>query len=137
MDDAAPRSARPRDGSPTFLEISSDDPVSTRRFCENVFGWNFQPSRDPAPESGFEFETPEGGQGRLHPPPQPAEPERISRIRVVDLGSTLERATRAGGSLLLPRVDAPGMGSFFVVRVPGGPILTCWEAEAPNRARRR
>ncbi len=137
MDPTESPPSRPRNGTPTFLELSSDDPVSTRQFCESVFGWSFGTPAVPTPGGELEFQTPEGGQGRLHSAPKSEAPDQVGRVRVVDLGSTLERATRAGGSLLLPRVEAPGMGSFFVVRVPGGPILTCWEAEAPSRVRHR
>jgi uncharacterized protein len=123
-------------GTPTSLELSSDDPVSTQRFLEGVFGWTFP--APPAPNGdGVEFRTSDGGEGRLHPSARPVSPDRVSRVRVDDLGSVLDRAQRAGGSLLLPRVDAPGMGSFFVIRIPGGPILTCWEAGASSAGRRR
>ena len=134
MDESRPGSLSSRGRAPAVLQLSSEDPSSTRQFLETVFGWNFGAASS---DDGIEFEMPDGGQGRLHPPSEPEDPDQIGRIRVVDLSSTLERAQRAGGSLLLPRVDAPGMGSFFMVRIPGGPILTCWEAEAPSRRRPR
>ncbi len=134
MEEMLPFERIPRAGSPSVLELSSHDPVSTQHFLEAVFGWNF-PAPDPAGHDGVAFEMPDGGKGRVHPLSNEAPPAGIEKVRVFDLGATLERAQRAGGSLVMPRVEAPGMGSFFVVRIPGGPILTCWEAEAPPRPR--
>jgi uncharacterized protein len=115
---------------PAFLEMSSDDLVSTRRFLESVFGWRFAPS-SPAPSEEFEFEMPDGGQGKLRSVPSMDRPDRIDRIRVYDIQAALERGQRAGGTLVLPRVEAPGLGSFFAMRIPGGPIITCWQSAPP------
>ncbi len=123
----------PRKGTPTLLELSSDDPVSTRKFLETVFGWNFA-TQPAGTEDGVTFQTMEGNEGRLHRVPTRQPPERISRVRVADLGSTLERARGAGGTIILPRVDAPGLGAFFTVQIPGGPILTCWQSSPPPRS---
>lgn len=125
----------PRSGTPTFLELSSADPFSTRKFLETVFGWNFA-SRAAGTDDGLAFHTLEGLEGRVHRVPREVPPERIGRIRVEDLESTLERAQGAGGTLIVPRVDAPGLGSFFTVRIPGGPILTCWQSASPARPRK-
>jgi len=39
--------------------------------------------------------------------------------------------------MVLPRIEAAGLGSFFVVRIPGGPMLTCWQSAPPQRIRER
>lgn len=135
MSEEDPPSDPARSGTPTFLELSSADPVSTRKFLETVFGWSFA-SRASGTEDGLAFQTLDGLEGRVHRVPTEVPPERISRVRVEDLGSTLERAQGAGGTLILPRVDAPGLGSFFTVRIPGGPILTCWQSAPPARPRK-
>ena len=49
---------------------------------------------------------------------------------VQDLDAATTKIKRAGGEIVLPRVDVPGMGSFFWFRVPGGPIMACWQ-DAP------
>ena len=54
-----------------------------------------------------------------------------------DLEVALHRIERAGGTVVLPRVDAPGMRSLFWFKIPGGPILACWQHEPTGSERRR
>ena len=122
--------------APVFLDLSSEDPVSTRSFLENVFGCRFA-GGPTSNGDGMAFETPEGHQGHVHPADPAQATEQIGRVRVADLESTLVQAQQAGGTLLMPRVDAPGMGSFFVVKIPGGPLLTCWQSAPRERVPRR
>ena len=122
--------------SPALIELSSNDPVTTRRFLESVFGWSFAPPPDSADDE-LAFHTPEGGEGLLHAARSYEPSTRINRVRVSDLGTTLERVQRAGATLLMPRVDAPGLGSFFTVEIPGGTLLTCWQTAPPVRRRNR
>jgi predicted enzyme related to lactoylglutathione lyase len=121
--------------SPTFLELSSHDPLSTRRFLETVFGWSFARSA-PSPDGDLVFETGDGGKGRVVPT-SGSETPSLGHLYVQDLGSTLERAQRAGGRLIFPRVEMPGKASFFTVELPGGPVLTCWQPAKPARERPR
>jgi predicted enzyme related to lactoylglutathione lyase len=125
-----------RVGVPSLIELSSNDPVTTRRFLESVFGWSFVPPPDSA-DNELPFRTPEGSEGFLHAARSYEPSTRIHRVRVSDLGSTLERVQRAGATLLMPRVDAPGLGSFFTVEIPGGTLLTCWQSAPPSRSRNR
>jgi predicted enzyme related to lactoylglutathione lyase len=118
--------------APTSLELSSHDPKSTQQFLEVVFGWNFAPPRD-ANGDGLSFRTSDGVPGHIWDSPAAEPPDHIDRVRVADVGIALLRAQQAGARLLLPRVDAPGMGSFFAVEIPGGPILTIWQTEPRDR----
>jgi predicted enzyme related to lactoylglutathione lyase len=61
-------------------------------------------------------------------------PGSMNYVRVDDLDAASQKIVRAGGEIVLPRVDIPGMGSFFWFRVPGGPILAAWQdaAELPK-----
>ena len=54
----------------------------------------------------------------------------MNYVRVDDLDGASRKIVRAGGEIVLPRVDIPGMGSFFWFRIPGGPILAAWQ-DAP------
>jgi predicted enzyme related to lactoylglutathione lyase len=57
----------------------------------------------------------------------------LSYVRVVDLDAALRKVQKAGGRVVLPRVDVPGMGSFFWFQIPGGPLLACWQ-DTPERS---
>ncbi|HXY47076.1 MAG TPA: hypothetical protein VEK13_04175 [Thermoplasmata archaeon] len=129
-------SRKPHGAAPALIELSSNDPVTTRRFLESVFGWSFVPPPESADDE-LPFRTPEGSEGLLHAARSYEPSTRIHRVRVSDLGTTLERVQRAGATLLMPRVDAPGLGSFFTVEIPGGTLLTCWQTAPPARSRYR
>jgi uncharacterized protein len=112
-----------------FTELASDDPVSTQQFLERVFRWRFRTVQMPAGEYRS-FEIPGGGQGGIRATQPTESPSSLSYIRVPDLEIALSRIQAAGGAVVLPRVDVPHMGSFFWFKIPGGPILACWQ-DAP------
>lgn len=113
-----------------FTEMASDDPAATRKFLQRVFHWKFRSVRMPQGEY-LSFEIPGGGRGGIRPTQPTESPSSLSYIRVPDLDAALARITGAQGTVVLPRVDVPGMGSFFWFKIPGGPILACWQ-DAPT-----
>jgi len=114
-----------------FTEMASEDPAATRKFLERVFRWNFRSVQMPQGEY-LSFELPGGGRGGIRPTQPTESPSSLSYIRVNHLDLARERVVRAGGTIVLPRVDVPGMGSFFWFKVPGGPILACWQDAEPG-----
>ncbi|HEV2316147.1 MAG TPA: VOC family protein [Thermoplasmata archaeon] len=131
--------ASPAEGGVAFTELASDDPHATRRFLEKVFGWKFRSVTMPAGEY-LSYETPDG-RGGIRPLRAPETPSSLSYVRVRDLAEAQRRVETAGATVVLPRVDVPGMGSFFWFRVPGGPMLACWqdstELEGPGGGTQR
>lgn len=113
-------------GSMEFVEFSSRQPADTMRFLESVFGWQFQSRTMPQGEY-LAFQAPGGGHGGVRPTRASETPGSLSYVRVDDLARAVTRVTQAGGSIVLPPVDLPGMGSFFWFQAPGGPILACWQ----------
>ncbi|HEV2449383.1 MAG TPA: VOC family protein [Thermoplasmata archaeon] len=117
--------ASPTEGGLAFTELSSADPAATRRFLEQVFGWKFRSVAMPMGEY-LSYETPDGRGGVR--PVQPAEqPASLAYVRVRDLAAAQRKVESAGAVIVLPTVEVPGMGSFFWFRVPGGPVLACWQ----------
>ncbi|MCI4357656.1 MAG: VOC family protein [Thermoplasmata archaeon] len=114
-----------------FTELSSEDPAVTRRFLERAFHWAFQSRPMPGGEY-LAFEIPGGGQGGIRRTQPTESPASLSYIRVADLDEARRRVEEAGATVVLARVDAPGMGSFFWFKIPGGPILACWQDEPPR-----
>ena len=117
------------DSSLAFTELASEDPLATRRFLEQVFRWRFRSRAMPQGEY-LAFELPGGGTGGIRPTQPTESPSSLSYIRVGDLEKARVRVQSEGGTIVLPPVDVPGMGSFFWFKVPGGPILACWQ-DAP------
>jgi len=132
-------SSPPIDGGVAFTEMASADPGATRRFLEKVFGWQFRSVPMPMGEY-LAYETPDG-RGGIRPARPNEPPATLAYVRVSDLADAQRRIEAAGASIVLPRVDVPGMGCFFWFRVPGGPLLACWQdlpadldrTGAPNR----
>ena len=117
------------DGTMAFSELSSTDPTATRNFLEKVFAWRFQSVKFPLGEY-LSFEAPGGGRGGIRPVQAREIPGSMNYVRVDDLDAASRKIERAGGAIVLPRVEIPGMGSFFWFRIPGGPILAAWQ-DAP------
>ena len=115
---------------PAFTELASTDPSASRRFLQKVFGWSFESVEMPQGEY-LSYRTAGGGQGGIRPT-QPNEPAgSMNYVRVSDLDAALQKVRAAGGEVVLARVDVPKMGSFFWFRVPGGPVMACWQ-DAPE-----
>jgi uncharacterized protein len=128
----------PAEGGLAFTELASSDPAATRRFLERVFGWRFRSLQMPMGEY-LACEVP-GGRGGVRPVRANEDPTSLAYVRVADLDAAQRRVLAAGGAIVLPRVDVPSMGSFFWFRVPGGPILACWQdlpADAMSREERK
>src|SRR5437773_11107060 len=121
--------ARTDDGTMAFSELSSTDPAATRRFLEKVFAWRFESLKFPLGEY-LSLEAPGGGRGGVRPVQAKEMPGSMNYVRVDDLDGASRKIVRAGGEIVLPTVDIPGMGSFFWFRIPGGPILAAWQ-DAP------
>jgi len=115
-----------------FTELASTDPAATRRFLEKVFGWSFESVKMLGGEY-LSFDAP-GGRGGIRPTQPKEMPGSTNYVRVPDLDAALTKIKASGGEVVLPRVDVPGMGSFFWFRIPGGPIMACWE-DAPELPR--
>ena len=119
---------------PAFTELASTDPAASQRFLEKVFGWSFETMRMPQGEY-LSYRTPMGGQGGIRPTQGSEPPGSTNYIRVPNLDAAQKRVKAAGGEVVLARVDVPQMGSFFWFRVPGGPVMACWQdaPDAPSR----
>jgi predicted enzyme related to lactoylglutathione lyase len=56
----------------------------------------------------------------------------MNYVRIEDLKQAEDDVRRAGGKIILPRTDIPGMGSFFWFQIPSGPIMACWQDAKPS-----
>lgn len=112
-------------GSLVHTELISSDPNKTKAFLEKVFSWRFEQA--PGSQPYYMLETPGGDRGGLRGSQGSEQPTVANYVLVADLDETQQNVQEAGGRIVLPRVDVPGMGSFFWFEVPGGPVLACWQ----------
>ncbi len=110
----------------SHTELASTNPEASKKFMDKVFRWKFETVKTPTGKL-FSYRTPGGAEGSIRPTQPKESPTSINYILVHGLDSMATRIKKLGGEIVLPRVDVPDMGSFFWFRVPGGPILACWE----------
>ena len=72
----------------------------------------------------------------IRPVQQSETPNSMNYVRVKDLKLAETKVLSAGGKIILPRTDIPGMGGFFWFRIPSGPIMACWQ-DAPQPTKKK
>ncbi|MCI4348650.1 MAG: hypothetical protein L3J93_00290 [Thermoplasmata archaeon] len=77
------------------------------------------------------FDTPGGGRGDVRTAGPGESPSTTSYVRVEDLETARRQIEAAGGRIVLPTMELPGMGSFFWFQVPSGPVMACWQDATP------
>ena len=118
------------------FEIPADDVERAKRFYGSIFGWEMADM----PEMGYTIvnTTPVDEQTQL-----PSEPGAINGgmyrrsadtpsvpVLMIDVSSVddaLKEIEAAGGRVLSPRTDIPGMGAFAYFTDPEGNALGLWE----------
>ena len=102
------------------FEIRSDDPDATRSFYGDLFGWTFPDGGMPGytyVETGVEGAIP-GGISPL----QVGGPMVTFFVGVDDVRTTLERAEAAGGHIVQPATEVPGV-TFGLFADPQGQMV--------------
>ncbi len=78
------------------------------------------------------YRSPEGNTLGIRSVQSAETPGSMNYVRVADLNEAEGRVREAGGEIVLPRTDIPGMGSFFWFKFPSGPLMACWQDEGPR-----
>lgn len=113
-----------------FTELSSTDSEASRSFLEKAFHWRFQEVRFPQGKY-LTYRSLDGNQLGIRSVRQTEAPQSMNYVRVADLNQAENDVVGAGGKIVLPRTDIPGMGSFFWFKIPSGPIMACWQDAIP------
>lgn len=113
-------------GMLAHTEIASTDPEATRRFMSRVFHWNLEEMSAPGGKL-IRYRTPGGAEGSIRATMPKEAPGTINYILVENIEASTKEIKAAGGEVVMPTVDVPGMGRFFWFKVPGGPILAAWQ----------
>lgn len=122
----------PSYGTIVHCELYSEDPAKTQEFYSKVFGWKFQE----IPNAGYWLikapERPNGGLLQKRRPTKPGgfvPPATLNYILVKSVDETAKKITDAGGKILVPKYEIPGMGWFSVFEAPGGIVHNVLEAK--------
>ena len=119
----------PEPGVFVHIEFASTDPRRTRKFLEDVFGWTFQSM------PGMEYHvyaTPLGPGGAvMEPEERPA--GILNYVLSDDLDADLRKIEAAGGKILGPKREIPGVGWWALFEEPTGIALALFESLSPDR----
>jgi predicted enzyme related to lactoylglutathione lyase len=100
----------------TYFEIAGPDAATLAGFYANVFGWRTAPHKFP----NYFSVGPNDGAGLAGGFRQEAQPERVLYIQVEDLQVTLDKVVAAGGKVLIPPTNIPGVIHFALFEDPQG-----------------
>ncbi len=110
------------------FEIPANEPEALTQFYSQVFDWKFQKASMPGPEYWL-CDTGSDGPGingavmqRQH-----AQQPWMNYVDVKSIEATLERATKLGAKVALPKTPVPGVGAYAAIIDPQGNICGLWE----------
>ncbi len=123
---------------PCFVDAFSPDLDVARRFYAGIFGWDFVgPGPMPGdPPGEYHVARVRGAEvAGLGSMPTPQTPIAWNtHVAADDLEMVAELARTAGGTVVVPPVDAPPAGRFAVIADPAGATVTVWQAGSRHGA---
>jgi predicted enzyme related to lactoylglutathione lyase len=114
-------------GVPCWVQTLQPDPDAARNFYKALLGWEFGADGGVAQLRGRDV----AGIDML---PAGGVPAWITYIRVENADDAAQRATEAGGAVLIGTLDASPAGRFAVLADPAGVPFCVWEAGARKGA---
>ena len=108
-------------------ELWSENTEALSEFYSQVFDWNIQF----IPDMNYymvDTESDQGIGGGLMTPQEGPWPGNMALyINVDDLATYREKIEAAGGEIVVPEMEVPGVGSFLLFADPDGRVLGCWK----------
>jgi uncharacterized protein len=110
-------------GSFYWNELMTWDVEKAKRFYAETLGWRYDAME--MPDGTYWVikcgEATVGGMFGLREPQFAGVPESwMAYIAVDDVDARIAKATAAGGTLMRPAFDVPGVGRIGIIREPGG-----------------
>ena len=126
------------------FEIAATDADRLARFYSQVFGWKFEKAGMPGMDYWLISTGPRGksiGGGMYRKTGPDDRPRNYILVEKIDEAIRTFRA--AGGTVVVGKMEVPGMGFSFIGADPEGNHIALWEPKMParpshrTRARRR
>ena len=110
------------------FEIPANQPEGLAKFYSDLFGWKFQK----APIPGVEYllcDTGSEGPGinGAVMQRQNAQQPWMNYVDVASIDAAIERATKLGAKVALPKTPVPGVGAVAAIMDPEGNVCGLWE----------
>lgn len=110
------------------FEIPANQPEALTRFYHELFGWKFEKAQIPGPEYWLcETGTEEPGiNGAVMQRQHPQQPW-TNYVDVESIDAAIEKATKLGGQVALPKMQVADIGAIAAIIDPEGNICGLWE----------
>ncbi|MBK9033597.1 MAG: VOC family protein [Myxococcales bacterium] len=117
-------------GNPfVHLDLTTGDVAAAKAFYGAIFGWKFQ---DFPAMNWTGIDVGGGVGGGMGPKQSPEQPTAwTAYVDVADVDQTVARAAAAGATILMPKMEVPGMGWLAVLADPQGAVIGIWQSAAP------
>ena len=120
-------------GSFVHIEFASSDPARTRAFLETVFGWKFED----IPEMNYmTYMAPSAPHGGLMKPMENQPPGILNYVLSTDVDRDIEKVRSAGGTIVVPKMEIPGVGWWAGFMDPTGIMMALYQSKPMPRQRR-
>jgi predicted enzyme related to lactoylglutathione lyase len=116
------------------FEIPTDDLARAKGFYGSVFGWDLQTMEEmdytivrTTPVDQQQMPTEPGGINGGMMKRTADTPAPVLTIGVASVDASLKQVEAAGGDVVRPKTEIPGMGSFAYVKDTEGNVIGLWE----------
>ncbi len=110
------------------VEISAMDPAAASKFYHDVFGWKIEAN----PQYNYYLFTAEGGPGggfvMVGEQTNTKPGDILPHIGTDDIDDSLEKVKQAGGTVMLPKTEIPGIGWYAIFTDPTGNRIALYTA---------
>ncbi|MFC0249484.1 VOC family protein [Citricoccus parietis] len=118
-------------GSPVWVDLGVPDLDAVQGFYQSLFGWEFE---DMGPDfANYHMITRHGASvgGAMSQMESDADQPAAWTVYLKsdDIEKSLTDTAAAGGSVIVPAMPMPGLGSMGVVITPGGEGMGIWQAD--------
>jgi predicted enzyme related to lactoylglutathione lyase len=112
------------------FEISANDPAKASKFYHDVFDWKIEVD----PKFNYYQFTSEGGPGGgfVTVPDQAKAGEVVAYLHTDDIDASLKKVEQAGGKVLVPKTEIPGIGWFGQFTDPTGNKMAVYTDANPH-----
>lgn len=121
------------DGMVSWIDLSTSDAGAAKAFYSSLFGWDFEDIRDGEGELIYRMARIGGhsvtGMGEQDPATreQGIPPAWSTYINHHDVDLVAQKATLAGGTVVVPPMDVLETGRMAIVMDPGGAVFGVWQ----------
>ncbi len=121
--------AGPKRGAFVHIEFASTDPTRTKKFLEEVFGWQFQA----IPGLNYHVYSTQLGPGGAVMPPSAERPNGVlNYVLSEDLEADVRKVEAAGGKVRIAREEIPNVGWWALFEDPTGILLALYQPLSPT-----